>query len=116
MSEKEVGRFGVGLAKIAYPFLKIVGSKDSVAIRGDGKVFVNEAEEKMTVVVLGTGEKQSLVNNVIGVGFETRTNKVFFTLNGREVYTATSASKVFENCTPSMIYPTFSMGSLDDKI
>jgi hypothetical protein len=26
--------------------LKIVGSKESVGIRGDGKVFVNDLEEK----------------------------------------------------------------------
>ena len=90
LSDKEIGRFGVGLARLAYPYLRVVGSKESVGIRGDGKVFINDNEEKATLV--STGEKNSLVGSVIGVGFETRTNKVFFTLNGKEVYSAGSAN------------------------
>jgi len=46
LQDKEVNRFGVGLAKMAYPYLRLVGSKDSVGIRGDGRIFVNDVEEK----------------------------------------------------------------------
>lgn len=53
LSDKDVSKFGVGLAKLGYPYLRLVGSKDSIAIRGDGKIFVNEVEEK----AIGTGEK-----------------------------------------------------------
>ena len=55
LSDKEIGRFGVGFARLAYPYLRIVGSKESVGIRGDGKVFINDNEEKATLV--STAEK-----------------------------------------------------------
>jgi hypothetical protein len=57
-----------------------------------------------------------MIGSVIGVGFETRSNRVFFTLNGREIFNSVAASRVFEGCGPHQIYPTFSMGSLEDKI
>ncbi len=112
ISDKEVNKFGVGLAKAGYPFLRIVGSKDSVGMRGDAKIFINDVEEKVHL----TGEKPPMIGSVIGVGFETRSNKVFFTLNGREIFNSVAASRVFEGCGPHQIYPTFSMGSLEDKI
>jgi hypothetical protein len=46
LSDKDVTRAGFGLAKLDHPFLKVAGFKDSVAIRGDAKIYVNEVEEK----------------------------------------------------------------------
>lgn len=121
IQDKEVNRFGIGLAKANYPYLRLVGTKDSVGLRGDGKVFVNETEEKLnSSIFVGangatTGEK-SIVNSVVGVGFESRQGKVFFTLNGKEILSVAESSKIFEGFGADQIYPTFSMGSLDDKI
>lgn len=85
MQDKEVNRFALGLAKHNYPYLRLVGTKDSVAIRGDGKVFVNDSEEKPAFGAPPLTEK-SLLNCVVGVGYESRQGRVFFTLNGREIY------------------------------
>jgi hypothetical protein len=57
---------------------------------------VNDVEEKTNL----TGEKPPMIGSVIGVGFETRSNKVFFTLNGREIFNSVAASRVFEGCGP----------------
>ena len=50
---------------------------------------------------------------MIGVGYVMRTQKVFFTMNGREVY-----QMKLPECMLGIkqLYPTFSLGSLRDKI
>jgi len=114
MQDKEANKFGIGLSKKDFPYLRVVGGKESIGVRGDGKIFVNDIEEKN--VLLGSlggsipGDK-SIVNSVVGVGFEVRSSKVFFTLNGHEVFSV--APKTFDT---SEVFPTFSMGSLEDKI
>ena len=114
MQDKEANKFGIGLSKKDFPYLRVVGGKESVGVRGDGKIFVNDIEEKNVLLGLLGGAipgDKSIVNSVVGVGYEVRSAKVFFTLNGHEVFSV--ASKTFDS---SEVYPTFSMGSLDDKI
>jgi len=41
ISDKELKQFGVGLAGLDYPIQKVVGSENSVGLRGDGKIFVD---------------------------------------------------------------------------
>ena len=81
LSDKDVTRAGFGLAKLDHPFLKVAGFKDSVAIRGDAKIYVNEVEEKQQQC-----SDKTLGNSKVGVGYIARTGTVFFTLNGREVH------------------------------
>lgn len=100
--DKEVAKFGVGLAKDNYPYLRIVGSKDSVGIRGNGTIMNNDVEEKYAAT-------DKIVGAVIGVGYQALSGKVFFTLNGKEVLSCKYECQ-------DKIYPTFSMGSLEDKI
>jgi len=80
LSDKDFTRVGFGVAKLDHPFLKVAGFKDSVAIRGDTKIYVNEVEEKHSVA------EKTLNNAKVGVGYIARTGVVFFTVNGREVH------------------------------
>jgi len=80
LSDKDITRVGFGLAKLDHPYLKVAGFKDSVAIRGDSKIYVNEVEEKQSL------SDKTLNNAKVGVGYIARTGTVFFTVNGREVH------------------------------
>lgn len=121
LSDKEYARFGIGIAKSQYPHLRVVGGKNSVAVRGDGKVFAGDLEEKQCQNIfepLASASQYdfSLDGCVIGCGFEKRSSTVFFTVNGREVASVESSSTVFENISADQLHATFSMGNLDDKI
>lgn len=61
--------------------MKVVGLKESIAIRGDARIFHNELEEKTSHL-----PEKNLNGTKVGVGYIARTRKVFFTINGREVY------------------------------
>lgn len=41
IADKELKSFGVGLAGLEYPIQRVVGSENSVGLRGDGKIFVD---------------------------------------------------------------------------
>ena len=91
---------------------KSVGSDLSVALRGSAKICYQNTEEKFN---LG-----SLVNvdfrkkgTTIGVGYVFRTQKVFFTINGKEVYQMNLPEGMLNI---KLLYPTISMGGLKDRI
>ena len=52
-------------------------------------------------------------NTTLGVGYIFRTQKVFFTVNGREVY-----QMKLPDCMAGikLLYPTISLGSIKDRI
>ena len=90
ISDKETARFGLGFAKSGYPHLRVVGGKDSIGLRGDGKVFCSDTEDKSISnafdPVISTNQYDfTLEGSILGCGYEFRTNKVFFTVNGKEV-------------------------------
>ena len=91
--------------------LKNVGSDKSVALRGNAKIcFLNTEERADLGQLLNLDFRKG---TVIGVGYVMRTQKVFFTMNGREVY-----QMKLPECMLGIkqLYPTFSLGSLRDKI
>ena len=61
--------------------MKVVGLKDSIAIRGDARIYHNE-QEKISHI----HPEKNLNGTKVGVGYIARTSIVFFTINGREVY------------------------------
>ena len=46
VDDAKISSVGFGLAKKDYAYLRVVGGKDSVAIRGDTKIFCNDSEER----------------------------------------------------------------------
>ena len=102
----------MGLAREEFPMLKSVGSDKSVAIRGDGKIYAKGLEEPISLagrVDLNLRQK----GQVIGLGYTFMTKKVFFTLNGREVYQMSLPDALLD---AEKLYPTFSIGGLKDRI
>lgn len=82
---KDPNSFGVGLAGEDFPMLKSAGSDKSVALRGSAKICYLNTEEKINLgTLLNIDFKKK--GTTIGVGYIFRTQKVFFTINGREVY------------------------------
>jgi hypothetical protein len=45
IADKEIKNFGLGLAGADYPIQRAVGSDNSIGLRGDGKIFVDNAEK-----------------------------------------------------------------------
>lgn len=77
--------FGVGLAGNNYPMLKPIGSDKSIALRGNCKICCQNTEERVNLAsLLNIDFKKK--GTTIGVGYVFRTKKIFFTLNGREIY------------------------------
>lgn len=118
IADKELKLFGIGLAGADYPIQKVVGAENSVGLRGDGKVFVDNAEKfnlNLSHIQNGSGLAFNLKGSQtnVGVGFIARTKTVFFTVNGKEVYQMTLPDCLLKK---SKLYPSFSMGSLEDRV
>lgn len=96
----------------------MVGSENSVGLRGDGKIFVDNLE-KFNLNISHIQNGSGLTFNVkatpchIGVGLIARTKTVFFTVNGKEVYQMALPECLIRK---SKLYASFSMGSLDDRV
>ena len=109
---KEPNNFGVGLAAENFPMLKSVGTDKSVAMRGSAKICYQNVEERMSLGnLLNIDFKRK--GTILGVGFIFRTQKVFFTLNGKEVY-----QMRLPECMAGIrrLYPTVSLASLKDRV
>ena len=92
--------------------LKNVGSDRSVALRGNAKICYLNTEEKVNLgVKVDTDFKKK--GTTIGVGYIFRQQKVFFTINGKEVY-----QMKLPDCMLGLknLYPTISLGSIKDRI
>lgn len=82
---KDPNSFAVGVAGENFQMLKLAGSDRSVALRGSAKICYLNTEEKINLgALLNIDFKKK--GTTIGVGYIFRTQKVFFTLNGREIY------------------------------
>ena len=109
---KDPNLFGVGLAGEDFPMQKSAGSDRSVALRGSAKICYLNTEEKINLgTLLNIDFKKK--GTTIGVGYIFRTQKVFFTLNGKEVY-----QMKLPDCMLSLknLYPTISLGGIKDRI
>ena len=70
-------------------------------------------DEEDQKCLLKPDDKQFFPNrSVIGVGIESSNARVFFTLNGREIATTTLTGLTKD----AILYPTFSLSTLEDKI
>jgi hypothetical protein len=91
IADKELKQFGLGLAGCEYPIQRVVGSENSIGLRGDGKIFVDN-QEKFNLNVSHIQNGSGLAFNLkaspchVGIGFIARSKTVFFTVNGKEVY------------------------------
>lgn len=109
---KDACAFGVGLAGADFPMLKCVGADQSVALRGNAKICYLNTEEKVNL-----GSKVEIdfkkKGTTIGVGYIFRTQKVFFTINGKEVY-----QMKLPDCMIGLkqFYPTITLGAIKDRI
>ena len=65
--------------------LKSVGTDRSLALRGNAKICYLNTEERISLNSLLNADLRKK-GTIIGVGYIFRTQKVFFTLNGKEVY------------------------------
>ena len=118
VADKELKLFGLGLAGSDYPIQRVVGSENSVGLRGDGKVFVDNQEKfnlNMSHIQNGSGLAFNLKGSpcYVGIGFISRSKTVFFTVNGKEVYQMTLPECLLKK---SKLFPSFSMGSLEDRV
>lgn len=109
---KEPSNFGVGLAQENFQMLKNVGSDTSIALRGNAKISYLSREERVSLASQCNIDFKKPCTTV-GVGYIFRSRKVFFTINGREVFQMN-----LPDCMLSLkeLYPTISLGSLKDKI
>ena len=83
-----------------------------MALRGSAKICYLNTEEKTNLAsLLNIDFKKK--NTTLGVGYIFRTQKVFFTVNGREVY-----QMKLPDCMTGikLLYPTISLGSIKDRI
>lgn len=109
---KEPNNFGVGLAQENFPMLKSVGTDRSVAMRGSAKICYLNVEERMSLgSLLNIDFKRK--GTILGVGFVFRTQKVFFTINGKEVY-----QMRLPECMAGIkrLYPSVTLASLKDRV
>lgn len=82
-------RFGIGLAGLDFQMLKPVGNGLSIGLRGDGKIHF---EVDSNSINLRQNQDTNLFRQkgtTVGVGYVFMTQRVFFTINGREVYQCT---------------------------
>jgi len=84
LEDKDLATFGVGLAGPDYAMQRPAGGESSLGIRGDGKIFIDGVEESACIASPTLNMRQKATT--VGVGLVFRTQKVFFTLNGKEVY------------------------------
>jgi len=85
MESKEPSQFGVGLAGYNFQMLKSVGSDRSVALRGSAKICYLNTEERVSLSSLQNADFRKQ-GTTVGIGYIFRTQKVFFTMNGKEIY------------------------------
>ena len=69
----------------------MVGSDNSIGLRGDGKICINNDEKinlNLNHLSNGGGLSFNLKSSpcYVGVGYISRLKIVFFTVNGKEVY------------------------------
>ena len=92
--------------------LKSAGSDKSIALKGNAKIAFLSQEEKINL--------SSLINidfkkkgTTIGVGYIFRTQKIFFTINGKEIY-----QMKLPECLMKIkkLYPTITLTGLKDRI
>lgn len=102
----------MGLADKEFPMLKSAGSDKSIALKGNAKIAFLSQEEKINL--------SSLINidfkkkgTTIGVGYIFRTQKIFFTINGKEIY-----QMKLPECLMNIkkLYPTITLTGLKDRI
>jgi hypothetical protein len=96
----------------------VVGCENSIGLRGDGKICVDNSE-KINLNANYVSSGNSLAFNLrttpcfVGLGYIARSRTVFFTVNGKEVYQLALPECLLKKL---KLYPSFSMGSLQDKI
>lgn len=92
--------------------LKSVGSESSVALRASAKICYLNTEERITLSSLLNADFRKK-GTIIGVGYIFRTQKVFFTLNGKEIYQMSLPECMIGH---GKLYPTVSLASLRDRV
>ena len=102
----------MGLAGENFPMLKSAGSDRSVALRGNAKICYLNTEERIGLNSLPNVDFKKK-GTVVGVGYIFRTQKVFFTLNGKEVYQM-NLPECMRSAGP--FFPTVTLGSLKDRV